>query len=175
MAQKLVQGDKLPPITLKLTDGGTLALPEQLPGRYLALLFYRGHWCPYCRRHLTSYQENLAELTSLSVSVVAASVDTLEQSQAVVSELGLTFPVAYGVSEADVAEMDPWIGVRENNDRYIQPMELLVLRGGTIFGSLYGSGPVGRMGVDEVLNSVHGREKRRMEQERAHAETAGTR
>src|SRR5205814_1387031 len=139
--------------------------PEQLPGRYLALLFYRGHWCPYCRRHLASYQENLAELQSLGVSVVAASVDSLEDTQKMVSELGLKYPVAYGVTEAEVAEMDPWIGARENKDRYIQPMEFLVLRGGTLFGSMYGSGPVGRMGVDEVLNSVRGREKRRMEQE----------
>ena len=45
MAQKLIQGDKLPDITFKLVDGGTLALPAELPNRYLTLLFYRGHWC----------------------------------------------------------------------------------------------------------------------------------
>ena len=44
MPRKLVQGDKLPPITLKLIDGQTMKLPDELPGRYLALLFYRGHW-----------------------------------------------------------------------------------------------------------------------------------
>lgn len=44
MPHKLQQGDKLPPITLRLIDGGTLKLPEESPGRYVALLFYRGHW-----------------------------------------------------------------------------------------------------------------------------------
>lgn len=42
--EKLQQGDRLPSIALKLIDGGTLTLPEQMPSRYLALLFYRAHW-----------------------------------------------------------------------------------------------------------------------------------
>lgn len=41
---KLVQGDKLPDLTLNLIDGSTLTLPKDMPGRYLALLFYRGNW-----------------------------------------------------------------------------------------------------------------------------------
>jgi peroxiredoxin len=163
---KLKQADKLPPITLRLIDGGTLSLPDDLPDRYLALLFYRGTWCPYCRRQLQSYQEQLEELGSLGVTVLAASSDPLEPVQEMVQNLGLTFPVAYGVTDADVADFEPWFG-DDNHGHYIQPMELLVLRGGTIFGAMYASGPVGRMGVDEVLNSVRGRERRRLEQEAA--------
>ncbi|MFP6594433.1 MAG: hypothetical protein VB860_05560 [Dehalococcoidia bacterium] len=41
---KLVQGDKLPTITFDLTDGETLTMPDEMPGRYVALLFYRGNW-----------------------------------------------------------------------------------------------------------------------------------
>ena len=44
MADKLVQGDKLPRLKLNLIDGGTMVLPDDMPGRYLALLFYRGDW-----------------------------------------------------------------------------------------------------------------------------------
>ena len=44
MGAKLQQGERLPPITLNLIDGGALALPDELPSRYLALLFYRGVW-----------------------------------------------------------------------------------------------------------------------------------
>ena len=44
MPEKLVQGDRLPTIELALTDGSTLALPDEVPGRYLALLFFRGAW-----------------------------------------------------------------------------------------------------------------------------------
>lgn len=174
MSDKLVQGAKLPPITLKLVDGKTLSLPDELPGRYLALLFYRGTWCPYCKRHLASYQANLSELESLGVTVVAAAVDPLEQTKEMIESLGLTYPVAYGITEADVADFDPWWG-DDNHGHYIQPMELLVLRGGIIFGSMYASGPVGRMAVEEVLNAVRSRERRRLEQEQARTqEPVGT-
>ncbi len=44
MGQMLQQGDHFPPMTLKLLSGGTIKLPEEMPSRYLALLFYRGHW-----------------------------------------------------------------------------------------------------------------------------------
>ena len=44
MSEKLQQGDRLPPITLNLIDGGTLSLPGDMSSRYLAVLFYRGVW-----------------------------------------------------------------------------------------------------------------------------------
>ena len=44
MGEKLQQGDRLPPITLDLIDGGKLTLPEDMSSRYLAVLFYRGVW-----------------------------------------------------------------------------------------------------------------------------------
>ena len=44
MGDKLKQGDRLPELSLDLIDGGTLALPEEMSSRYLAVLFYRGVW-----------------------------------------------------------------------------------------------------------------------------------
>lgn len=44
MRQRLLQGDRFPKITLNLTDGSTITLPHQAPGRYFVLLFYRGEW-----------------------------------------------------------------------------------------------------------------------------------
>jgi peroxiredoxin len=44
MDAKLQQGDRFPSLTLKLVQGGTIRLPNEIPTRYAALLFYRGHW-----------------------------------------------------------------------------------------------------------------------------------
>lgn len=44
MPEKLVQGDRFPTVELALTDGSRLTLPEEAPGRYVALIFYRGVW-----------------------------------------------------------------------------------------------------------------------------------
>ncbi len=172
MPQKLIQGDKMPALTLHLADGGDMSLPEQLPGRYLALLAYRGNWCPYCVRHLKTYQAKLADLTALGISVIAATGDTRESTLAMAAKEGIAFPVAYGLTEADTAPFDAWWTTDAAHGHYVQPMELLVLRGGTVFGAMYASGPIGRMDVDEVLTSVRGRERRRIEQEQKAAEAA---
>lgn len=44
MAEKLNIGSSFPRMTLTLTDGSTLALPEGLNAKYGVVLFYRGNW-----------------------------------------------------------------------------------------------------------------------------------
>ncbi len=44
MAEKLQQGDRFPSITFKLASGETMRVPDDMTSRYVALLFYRGHW-----------------------------------------------------------------------------------------------------------------------------------
>ena len=44
MAHKLDAGDRFPAMTLTLTGGGTVSLPDDLSSNYNIILFYRGHW-----------------------------------------------------------------------------------------------------------------------------------
>ena len=44
MGDKLQQGERFPAVTLKLVDGSRVNFPSAMPGRYAALLFFRGHW-----------------------------------------------------------------------------------------------------------------------------------
>ena len=44
MSEMRKQGDRLPPLNLKLVDGGDLTLPSGMNKRYVALLFFRGAW-----------------------------------------------------------------------------------------------------------------------------------
>jgi hypothetical protein len=81
---------------------------------------------------------------------------------------GLTFPVAYGVTREASAVFGAWW----DRDRgFIQPAECLLGRGGIVLGSMYASGPVGRMGADEVVRLITRRERRRREQEPGTHET----
>ena len=75
-------------------------------------------------------------------------------------DLGLIFPVAHSVTEADTASIDIWWADHDSHGRHIQPCELIIGRGGTVLGSMYASGPIGRMSVDEVLTFVRSRERR---------------
>lgn len=44
MPNFLSPGDRFPPLTLNLSDGGTLSLPDDLETPMTIALFYRGHW-----------------------------------------------------------------------------------------------------------------------------------
>ena len=95
---------------------------------------------------------------------MAVGVDNLEQAKDVVSrDDGLSFPVAYGVTKEQTDSIGGWWA--EDRDGYPQPAEFLLGRGGTVLGSMYASGPVGRMGADEALRQITNRENRRREQD----------
>ena len=74
-------------------------------------------------------------------------------------EVGLTLQIAYGVTEETVAPLAPWWTQDDNHGRYLQPMEFLVRRG-VVAGSLYASGPIGRMGVRQAISFIRYMESR---------------
>ena len=44
MGDKLQIGDKFPALELQLLDASTFKFADDMTGRYLVLIFYRGHW-----------------------------------------------------------------------------------------------------------------------------------
>jgi peroxiredoxin len=108
---------------------------------------------------LVAYQEKIPELTELGITLIAASVDPLDAVQAMAKENRFTFPLAYGVTDADVAEFFPE-PCDDHRGHYFQPMEFLVAADGKIAGSLYASGGVGRMEVGSVIDLIRGRDRR---------------
>ena len=93
------------------------------------------------------------------MTVVAAAVDDREALAAMAREEGLTFPVAYGVTPESAAPLAPWWTEDNRHGRYLQPMEFLV-RHSTVLGSMYASGPIGRMDVEQALAFIRSRERR---------------
>ncbi len=104
------------------------------------------------------------ELEALGATVHGISVDSQEHAQEV-AYIGLTFPIAYGATKEDSDLMGAWWS--EDRGGYIQPAEFMLGRGGVVLGAMYASGPVGRMGADEVVRSITNRERRRKEDEKA--------
>ncbi|HEU0022221.1 MAG TPA: hypothetical protein VFR55_11195 [Dehalococcoidia bacterium] len=116
-------------------------------------------------RQLAAYEARKADFDALEATIYAASVDALEQAREVAAR-GITFPIGYGVSMEESQTFGAW-QAKDQHGIYIQPSEFLLGRGGVVLGSMYASGQVGRMGVDEVLTFMTNRERRRREQEGA--------
>ena len=101
-------------------------------------------------------------MDALDVSVYAVSTDNEEHALEVKGK-GLSFPVAYGATKADADTIGAWWS--DDRGGFVQPAEFLLGRGGVVLGSMYASGPVGRMAADEVIYAVQFRENRRRQEE----------
>ena len=112
---------------------------------------------------MAAYEEHKAELEALDATIYAISVDDPEQAREITDKNGVTFAVAYGATREDGDRMGAWWS--EDRGGYIQPAEFLLGRGGVVLGSMYASGPVGRMGADEAVRQITNRERRRVEAE----------
>ena len=99
----------------------------------------------------------------MDCAIVAVSVDSREHAREVVDSNNLTFSMAHGVTREESERFGAWWS--DDRGGYIQPAEFLLGRGGVVLGSMYASGPVGRMGVDEAIRQITNRERRRIESE----------
>ncbi len=80
------------------------------------------------------------------MSIIAATVDSLEDTQKVAEPL--SFPVAWGVER----ELGDKLGAFwEERRNHIQPTEFIISKKGRILSSTYSSSPVGRVDPDEAV------------------------
>ena len=117
---------------------------------------------------MDAYEEKKAELEALGAKVYAAAVDDKEHAEEMAGR-GLTFSIGYGVTKEQADSIGAWWS--DDRDGFVQPTEFLIGRGGVVLGSMYASGPVGRMGADEAIRLINNRERRRLEEEQ---QSAGT-
>ncbi len=101
-------------------------------------------------------------MEALEATIIVASVDDQEHAQEMAGK-GFSFKMAYGVTKEESESFGAWWS--EDRVGYIQPAEFLIGRGGVVLGSIYASGPVGRMGADEAIRQITSRESMRKERE----------
>ena len=147
MNQKIDKGGQFPDIKLSITGGGELSLPNDITTPYAFVLFYRGHWWPYCRRQLVGFEKQRQALADIGISVFAGSVDSEEKTAEVAADLG--YPLAHGVRRETGDKFGAWWD--EERD-FIQPSEFFMTSSGKVLASTYSSSPVGRMDPEDALS-----------------------
>ena len=70
----LTTGSVAPEFSLQDLNGDWVKL-SKLRGTKVLMIFYRGHWCPFCVGHLQDIQTVLPELENLGYQVLAISPD----------------------------------------------------------------------------------------------------
>lgn len=95
-------------------------------------------------------------LNRLNIKVVAATTDSEALVRKTISDEGYTFPVGFGVTEADIAAVGAVQGERKDL-AIIQPAEFIIKPGGEVAASLYATTQLGRMSPREIAVFVKDR------------------
>ena len=144
--------DPFPILDLKLLSGETLNLPQGFGEGYGVLLIYRGYLWPFCKQQLADFQTALKEYDAEQIKVIGGSVDPVEKTQELVDNLGITFPIAYGL---DVKMVSRFTGsFYEKEKEYLQPTGIIIRPDKTIEIAVYSTGAVGRFVARDVLGVV---------------------
>ena len=88
-------GEKAPLITGVDQFGKKINSLEILEKNKILLLFYRGNWCPYCRKHLKSLQENLSALSKKGYYVVVVTPEKPEKTQETTKKVNASFSIVH--------------------------------------------------------------------------------
>ena len=86
-------GRAAPDFSLPDHRGGEFHLRDHLGRGPLLVVFYRGHWCPYCRRYLGKLRDHWPRLRERGAQVVAISPEPPATSRVLAEQLSLPFPL----------------------------------------------------------------------------------
>ena len=155
-ARPLDTGDAFPEIQLSLVDGRRLSLPSDLEHPFNVVLVNRGAWCPFCTAQLKAFQAGLPKLSSEGIGVVSFSADSLANSQKLVREHGLEFPVGYGASvDATAQQLGVYFeSAKDKMASYFHSAGFVLGGPGKILTAVYSSGAIGRLVWQDVLGFV---------------------
>lgn len=86
-------GDPMPPFILPDVTGRLVSLASLLEKGPVAVMFYRGHWCPYCRLNVRAVIQALDRIRALGGDVVAIMPEVQQFAEKFKSEADAPFPV----------------------------------------------------------------------------------
>ncbi|MDT8402499.1 MAG: peroxiredoxin-like family protein [Bacteroidales bacterium] len=106
-AKGLEAGTVAPDFRAVDASGNEFHLASALKEGPVVLIFYRGHWCPVCNKHLAVIQDSLQLITDKGATVVAVSPQKPEYLDKMADKTGASFSLLYdeGYAIADAYDV----------------------------------------------------------------------
>lgn len=135
--QKLNAGALFPAIDVNLLNGEKRTLGQPQSGfDWQLIVVYRGKHCPLCTQYLNQLQSFKAKLAETGVDLIAVSADSAEQLKLHLPQLTVDFPIAYGLSLAQMKRLGLYISdprsPEETDHPFAEPAIFVVNNQGTI-------------------------------------------
>ena len=93
MTGKVREGSKAPMFSALDVRGDNFDTRTYLGRSNLVLFFYRGYWCATCREELLDLKSEYSRITTQGGEVVAVSVDSIDETKNMATELQLPYKV----------------------------------------------------------------------------------
>ena len=86
-------GEPMPPFMLPDETGRLVTLTSLIAEGPVAVMFFRGHWCPYCRLNVRAVIMAMDRIRAMNAQVVAIMPELQEYAEKFKAEAGAPFPV----------------------------------------------------------------------------------
>jgi peroxiredoxin len=86
-------GEAMPPFLLPDETGRLVSLRSLLANGPVVVMFYRGHWCPYCRLNVRAVIQAMDEIKALGAQVVAIMPEMQQFAEKFKADANAPFPV----------------------------------------------------------------------------------
>ena len=86
-------GDILPTFMLPDENGRLVSLTSLLAQGPVAVMFFRGHWCPYCRLNVRAVIAAQDRIKALGAQTIAIMPETQEFTEQFKDDAGAPFPL----------------------------------------------------------------------------------
>lgn len=90
-------GERAPLINGFDQFGKAINSQEILKNNQILVVFYRGNWCLYCRKHLASLQENLEALSNKGLFVIVVTPEKAEKIKETTKKFDATFSIVHDI------------------------------------------------------------------------------
>jgi peroxiredoxin len=106
-------GQRMPSFVLPDESGRLVTLPSLIERGPIAVMFFRGHWCPYCRLNARAVIKAYDRIKAMGADVVAIMPETQEYAAKFKSEASAPFPVLTDLDNGYALSLNLaiWLGV----------------------------------------------------------------
>jgi peroxiredoxin len=106
-------GELMPPFVLPDESGQLVTLQSLIERGPVAVMFFRGHWCPYCQLNVRAVIKIYHRIKALGANVVAIMPETQEYAAKFKTEAAAPFPVLTDLDNGYALSLNLaiWLGV----------------------------------------------------------------
>ena len=164
-------GEAMPPFILPDETGRLVSLQSLVSKGPAIVMFYRGHWCPYCRLNVSAVIQAQDQIEALGGQIVAIMPETQKYAERFKSKSGAPFPVLTDLDNGYALSLNLaiWLGTEiqqllsyldlsdfHGNDGWVLPIPatFVVGRDGVVKARFVDPDFRKRMEIDDLLTAV---------------------